>query len=69
MTPLLLSLRDRSRMVLLGAIAGMHLAIALLMNILFVENVLLLVLFVNYTPWLERMPGHAGGGTVTGSSG
>lgn len=54
MAPLMLGLRERPRVVLLCALAGMHVAIALLMNIVFIENVLLLVLFVNYTPWLRR---------------
>lgn len=68
MTPLLLGLRKRPRAVLLGALAGMHVAIALLMNIVFIENVLLLALFVNYTPWLvtTQRRGHPGPETRPG---
>lgn len=54
-SPLALSLRERPRIVLLIALAGMHVGIVLMMSIVFMENVVLLVLFVSYTPWLERI--------------
>lgn len=56
-SPLALSLRERPRLFLLIALAGMHVGIALLMNIVFIESVVLLVLFVSYTPWVERIRG------------
>lgn len=55
LAPAALWLRQRYRVGLLAGLASMHIAIALLMNIVFIENVLLLALFVNYTPWIERI--------------
>ena len=55
LAPAALWLRRRYRIVLLIGLGSMHVGIALLMNIVFIENVLLLALFVNYTPWIERL--------------
>lgn len=53
-SPLALCLRERPRIGLLVTLAGMHVGIVLLMNIVFIENVVLLALFVSYTPFVTR---------------
>jgi len=55
LAPAALWLRRRYRIALLIGLGSMHLGIALLMNIVFIENILLLALFVDYTPWMERL--------------
>jgi hypothetical protein len=62
--PLVFWLRPRPRYLLLLALAGFHAGILALMNIAFIENVLLLGLLVDYTPWLARLDG---GGAQRGS--
>lgn len=41
------------RLLLVGALISLHIAIFFLMNIVFIENVLLLLLFTEYGPWLD----------------
>lgn len=55
LAPMALFLRRRPRLVLVACLASMHVGIALLMNIVFVESLFLLLLLLDYTPWYERM--------------
>jgi hypothetical protein len=54
LAPVVIWSGPRVRLALLFALAAFHGSILLLMNIPFFENILLLLLCVNYTPFLQR---------------